>query len=157
MRTRLPLVASAFSTLLLVACGGGSAQPSGNPAPQDTGGPSASATPGMPRRVEVQMVDSAFKPAAIDIKQGEVVSFVLTNHGQVAHDAHIGTEAEQQTIEQAMRAMKDGSHEGHEGGVLVAPGETGSLRRTFAEPGRFEIGCHQVGHYPAMKVTINVT
>jgi uncharacterized cupredoxin-like copper-binding protein len=86
-----------------------------------------------------------------------VVSFVFANRGKVAHDAYIGTAAEQDTVEQKMRSMTSGSHEGHEGGVTVEPGHTGSLRRTFSEPGTIEIGCHQVGHYPAMVVKINVS
>lgn len=104
------------------------------------------------------MVDIGFKPAAIEVKRGETVSFVFTNRGRIPHDAFLGDGKEQDEHEQEMRAMKDpNDHAGHEGGITVDPGQTGALRYSFTEPGTLEIGCHQPGHYAAgMKVSIKV-
>lgn len=156
-----------FSVLFLAAlglgaCGGGggdkadTAEPAtGSAAP--AGAPAAAPAQAVPRRVEIEMFDIGYKLRSLDVKQGETVSFVFTNNGKIAHDAFLGTKAEQDKHETEMRAMTDGSHAGHEGGITVKAGETGALRRTFDEPGTVEIGCHEAGHYAAgMKITVNV-
>ena len=116
--------------------------------------PTAAPAPGVPRRVEITMVDMGFEPASVEVNRGETVSFVFTNQGKIPHDAFLGDQEEQDEHEREMRAMTGEDHAGHEGGITVNAGETGALRRTFSEPGTLEIGCHQPGHYAAgMKVT----
>ena len=40
---------------------------------------------------------------------------------------------------------------------MVQPGELGELSYTFSEPGSYEVGCHQPGHYAAgMKIDVTV-
>lgn len=117
------------------------------------------ALPAMQRRVDVEMKDNVFSPTTLDVKLGETVTFVFTNTGEATHDAFLGDEAAQEEHENEMRARKDPSqhHAGHEGGVTVAPGETGTMQQRFDEPGPFEIGCHELGHYAAgMTILINV-
>ena len=162
MRCKLTLGVVAVTGLTLAACGGGGTKniDEAAPAAGSVAAPAAdTAAPDVPRRVEIDMVDIGYQPKSIDVKRGETVSFVLTNRGQIAHDAFLGDQAEQEEHEKQMRAMKDPSdHAGHEGGITVDPGQTGALRRTFSEPGTMEIGCHQAGHYAAgMKVLIRVT
>ena len=39
----------------------------------------------------------------------------------------------------------------------VQPGESGDLSYTFTEPGSYQVGCHQPGHYAAgMKIDVTV-
>lgn len=115
------------------------------------------------RTVPIEMVDVAFNPEALEVRQGETVRFVFTNTGGVAHDAFIGNAAAQDEHEREMRDAEDGdgAHGGHadddEGdAITVEPGGTGELTHTFDEPGELEIGCHQTGHYAA-GMTIAVT
>jgi uncharacterized cupredoxin-like copper-binding protein len=114
--------------------------------------------PVVTRRIDIQMIDTAFAPAALKVNVGETIAFVFTNTGKQTHDAFIGDKAAQEHHEQEMRARKDpNDHHGHEGGVIVPPGQTGSFRYFFDKPGTLEIGCHQPYHYDlGMKVLIEV-
>lgn len=144
---------------------------------------SDSTTPGdaAARTVDIDMVDNAFEPSALDVAAGETVLFVFTNTGAVDHDAFIGDAAAQAEHEEEMSAGEGGGSgddmdmgsdsadmDGHESemgsedeaehGITVAPGETGELTHTFTEPGTLELGCHEPGHYDAgMKVTVTVS
>ncbi len=109
------------------------------------------------RRVDVTMKEMVFLPNTIDVKVGETVIFVFTNSGQEVHDAFIGDKAAQEEHERQMRAHGSGHQHEHEGGVTVAPGQTGELRYSFDKPGTLEIGCHQPNHYDSgMKAIITV-
>ena len=111
--------------------------------------------------VTVKMTDNAFDPKLIRVKEGDTVTFRFVNDGNVTHEALIGEE-EDQTSHAAEMAGMDGSSdkmgdgaegdhmEGHGGAaevVTVEPGKSGELTRTFDEPGKLIIGCHQPGHY----------
>ena len=115
------------------------------------------------RTVEVDMVDIAFEPAAIEVQRGETVRFVFTNNGESPHDAFIGNADAQAEHETEMRDSDDMEHGvGHgdtdEDAVTVEPGDTGELTHTFDEAGTVEIGCHQAGHYAAgMKIDVTVS
>lgn len=113
--------------------------------------------PPVDRQVKVDMKDHVFAPSSFEAAAGETVTFVFTNRGKVPHDAFIGTKAAQDKHEAEMR-QEDGQHQhAHEGGVIVRPGETRSLRYVFDKPGTLEIGCHQKGHYAyGMKAIIDV-
>jgi uncharacterized cupredoxin-like copper-binding protein len=141
-RTVLGLVAV---VALLGGCGGGE---------HDS---HASATT---RVVDVKMRDIAYEPAAVTVKAGETVRFVFFNEGKIPHDAFIGDEAAQAEHEKEMREADshgmDGDHGGH--GIIVDPGEIGSLTHTFKAGDTLVIGCHQVGHYAAgMKIALTVS
>lgn len=141
------LAAGAAGLLLLAACG------------DDDSSDTASDEP--TRTVEIDMVDIAFEPEAIEVTAGETVRFVFTNDGEVAHDAYIGDTDAQADHEAEMRDAEGDEHGGHgddEGdAITVEPGETGELTHTFTHAGTLEIGCHQPGHYDAgMKIDIEV-
>jgi uncharacterized cupredoxin-like copper-binding protein len=144
MRRVLAVMVALFA-LVAAACGGGG------------DGDSASAN----RTVEIDMVDTAFRPRTLHLETGERVRFLFHNAGKVAHDAFIGDAEAQQDHEREMREAEDGKHGGHgtdEGAALtVDPGGTEELVHTFDRPGTYEIGCHQPGHFAAgMKVTVEV-
>jgi uncharacterized cupredoxin-like copper-binding protein len=138
---------AAGAGLLLAACGG----------TDDTTDDTGEAD----RTVEIDMVDTAFEPTSLDLKQGDTVRFVFTNTGEIPHDAFIGDPDAQDDHEADMRKEDDGHGGGHddepEGAVTVQPGDTGELTYTFDDPGTLEVGCHQEGHYESgMKITIEV-
>lgn len=43
------------------------------------------------RTVTVAMYDNYYEPETIDVQQGEVVRFVVENHGQLVHEFNLGT------------------------------------------------------------------
>ena len=142
--SRVNAVLLAVLAAALVACGGG-----------DDGTATAD------RTVEIDMVDTAFKPRTVEVAAGESVRFVFHNKGKVAHDAFIGDSAAQRDHEREMQEAEEGGHGGHgadeEDAVTVDPGRTKELVHTFDRSGTYEIGCHQPGHYGAgMKVTVEV-
>ena len=116
------------------------------------------------RTVDVEMVDVAFKPTELAVAKGETIRFVFTNNGKTDHEAFLGTKAEQMDHDEGMSSdsKKDG-HDmdmggGDESAVTVGPGESDELTTRFDDPGTFEIGCHEPGHYTAgMKMTVTVS
>jgi uncharacterized cupredoxin-like copper-binding protein len=110
--------------------------------------------------VEVTMEDIAFVPAVITVQAGDMLEMRFTNAGKVAHDAFVGDEAAQMDHEAEMTemtAMTSDDHDVDEPAIVVQPGDSGELSYTFSEPGSYEVGCHQPGHYAAgMKIDVTV-
>ena len=121
--------------------------------------------------VAISMHDIGFDKTTLTVTAGTEVVFEFTNTGKVPHDAFIGDHAAQLDHEAEMAAMGSmasmpgmtgmgdmGGHGAGEHAITVQPGQTGSLTYTFDEPGTYEIGCHQPGHYAAgMMITVIVT
>ena len=135
-------------SLALAACGA------------DGDGDTAGAQP--TRRVEVEMRDIAFAPAALTARVGETVRFSFRNTGAIAHDAFVGDQMAQDQHGTQMQ-QNGATHDAHgpgsgDGGITVAPGATGEITHTFGSAGAILIGCHQPGHYAAgMKLSVTVT
>lgn len=109
------------------------------------------------------MEDIKFDVTDLAVGVGETIDFRFTNNGQIPHDAFVGDAAAQMEHDEEMAAMAgmDGmdhstGHAGGEAAITVQPGESGELSYTFDEPGTYEVGCHQPGHYAA-GMTIIVT
>ncbi|WP_431474082.1 cupredoxin domain-containing protein [Marinobacter sp. KM021] len=123
------------------------------------------------RTVTVAMYDNYYEPETIDIQKGEVVRFVVENHGQLVHEFNIGTadmhEAHQQemvmmvehgviqggTINHQMMEMDMGG--GHTmkhddpNSVLLESGQSGELIWRFSGDTTLEFACNVPGHYQA--------
>ena len=98
--------------------------------------------------VAVTMTDAMrFEPAALTVKAGEPITFVVKNAGAIVHEFFVGSEAEQ--VDHAAEMAAGGMGHGHDNAIGVAPGKTGSLTMTFATAGSFLVGCHEPGHYEA--------
>ncbi len=128
--------------------------------------------------VDIEMVDIAFEPTAVEVKAGEPVTFRFTNNGAVQHEAIFGDEAEQEAHAEEMGAM-DGMDIGDEqmdmdgdgamdmptsdmsdmdGDFVLEPGTSGEVTMTFDEAGSTIIGCHEPGHWEAgMRVEVTIT
>ncbi len=144
--TRSPLLTGALGLLVatLAACG------------SDDSGSDAASSDGGARTIEVEMVDIAFEPDAIDVDAGETVRFVFTNNGEAVHEAYVGDADEQDDHAGEMADM--GMDHSDDDVVTVDPGESGELTYAFDEAGTTQIGCHQPGHYEAgMLIEVNVT
>jgi uncharacterized cupredoxin-like copper-binding protein len=153
MRTRaLSVGIAAGLALFTAACGSG-----------ESDGRSAGSD-GRARRIEVAMVDIAFKhKTVLAVTQGEEVQFTFTNEGNLRHEAYFGTPEDQADHEKAMaeggsRSGGHGAHGSDNNRITVEPGKTGDLTYRFEEAGTYEIGCHEPGHYAAgMRITVKVT
>lgn len=96
-----------------------------------------------------------FDPDTIDVKAGDVVTFVVRNEGEADHEFILGDEAYQEAHEKDMEAGDEMGDTGN--AVTVAGGETKELTWKFTETGSVLFGCHEPGHYDAGMVgTINV-
>ena len=145
---RLPLLAGLAAVTALVAACGETRQTS-----TSAGGEVASPTGA--NVISVAMEDIRFDQTTLTVKAGETIDFQFTNVGMVAHDAYIGDNAAQMDHEAEMAEM-GGGHSDEEEALVLQPGESGNLSYTFDEPGTYQVGCHQPGHYAAGMI-IDVT
>lgn len=113
------------------------------------------------RTVDIKIVGTAmaFEPQHVQVKTGDVVSFVVANDSDLEHEFTLGDESVQTEHEEEMA-----SHAGHgamaddANSILLPPHTTKTLTWRFTSPGTVIYGCHVVGHYAAgMKGTVDVT
>lgn len=109
------------------------------------------------RTVEVDMLDTMrFKPAMIEVKQGETIRFVVKNSGKVKHEMVLGTPQELKEHYTMMTKMPEMEHK-DPNMVTVAPGKTGEMIWRFTTARVVDFACLQPGHYPAgMKGQVKV-
>jgi uncharacterized cupredoxin-like copper-binding protein len=109
--------------------------------------------PGDPKKV-TRMVriqgtdDMRYTPAAITVKRGETVRFVVKNAGKILHETVLGTMAELKEHYELMKTFPDMEHdEPHM--VHLRPGETGEMVWQFTKAGEFYFACLMPGHLEA--------
>ncbi len=110
------------------------------------------------RTIRVTMSDEMrFTPAALNVKQGEVVRFVVANNGKVMHEMVLGSMDDLKKHAELMRKHPgmehDEPHMAH-----VSPGKTGEMGWQFTKAGEFFYGCLIPGHFEAGmigKVTVS--
>lgn len=145
--------------LMLGACGSSGGDPGGGGADHEAmghegGDASSSASFGEPghsghanRTVEVTALDSLeFEPSQLKVKQGDTVTFKITNDGRTAHEFVLGHLEYQEEHAKEMAAGADHSMS-DENAVELDPGATGEVTWTFTEPGEVLFACHVEGHY----------
>lgn len=109
--------------------------------------------------VEVTAVDEngemKFLHAPLKIKKGDVVKFVVTNKGAIAHEFTIGDSPSQRAHALMMEKMPDMKHEGDPSAVTLEPGETKEVIWAFSKAikGQIELACQMPGHYQAGMVS----
>lgn len=125
------------------------------------------------RTINIQLGDNFYKPAAVKVRAGETVRFVLTNTGELLHEFNIGTSAMHAEHQAEMLAMMDAgmltatdivthhagmdhSKMGHgamkhddPNSVLLRPGESGELVWKFTNDVDLQFACNVPGHYEA--------
>jgi len=145
------LILGAWPALTLAAgehAGGHDATPYGKP------GEAAQVN----RTIEVQAADSMrYAPAAITVRRGETIQFVLKNTGKLPHELVLGDAQSLREHAETMRRHPDMEHD-DPNMVKVAPGGTGTLIWKFTRAGTVDFACLIPGHYEAgMKGTIRVS
>ncbi len=111
------------------------------------------------RIVEIRATDElAFEPATVQVRAGEVITFEVTNVGQIPHDFVLGDEHTQQEHAREMEEMGADMAHADPNTMTVEPGESGSITWRFHDVGEVLYACHQPGHYEAGMVgSVEVT
>lgn len=161
MRVRWPLAALA-AALLFASCGGGDGSEG---VTTDDGGFQMDhgmdamdgsdhaidfGYPGDPsdsdRTVRIEALDSLeFDPARVEVDEGEVVTFVVTNAGKNTHEFALGDENFQIAHQEDM--SMDGMSGDKVNSVELEPGDTKEITWVFTDAGEVLYGCHKPGHY----------
>ncbi len=165
MNIRYPLMTAlmlaAFSTASAWAHGEAHGKKSGKPAalnPEEK----AFGKQGDPKRIDrtikVDMNDKMrFTPAALTVKQGETIRFVVKNSGKVMHEFVLGNMAELKEHAELMKKFPDMEHD-EPYMAHVPPGKTETIVWQFTKAGEFHFGCLLPGHFEAGMVgKVNVT
>lgn len=84
----------------------------------------------------------------LDIKEGDVIRFVVKNEGKILHEFSIGNAAEQKKHAEMMKSMPDMIHEDPNTLSLEAGGK-GELIWRFKGKGEVVFACNIPGHYEA--------
>ena len=112
------------------------------------------------RTIEVRVDNElAFEPDEFEVATGEVVTFRITNSGDIEHEFVLGDEQAQQQMADEMGEGDGHAHSGEmSNAVTVHPGEETELTWRFPdEATTVLVGCHVPGHYEAgMRGTVTV-
>lgn len=110
------------------------------------------------RTIAVQALDTLrFEPPEIGVREGETVTFSVTNPGKAAHDFTLGS-AELQSEHEREMTSAGSMQQDTPYSVILLPGETKKLAWRFTTRGEVLYGCHQPGHYQGGMVgTITVS
>lgn len=154
------LVAVILLAVVVLVVGGGQHGP-GMHTGSGGDGPSASASTGATaggagapadateanRRIAISAVDARFDPADLTVAPGDVVTFVVTNAGQAAHEFTLGDAAMQAEHATAMEHMPEGMRHDQPNSISIEPGATKELTWRFGSAGILEYACHEPGQY----------
>ncbi len=84
----------------------------------------------------------------LDLKDGDIIKFVVTNQGKISHEFSIGDAMEQQAHRDIMAKMPNMTHE--DGNTItVKPGETKELTWQFKGGEEVVFACNIPGHFEA--------
>jgi len=108
---------------------------------------------GDPRRatrvVKIAMSDRMrFSPAAVSVKKGDTVKFVVSNRGKVLHEMVLGTTDELKKHVALMRQFPGMEHE-DANMAHVKPGRSGEIVWQFTQAGEYAFACLIPGHFEA--------
>lgn len=112
------------------------------------------------RTVNITMKDLSFEPAALHIKAGETIRFIVTNSSDIDHDFTVGDTKTQKAHRKEMAEMMqmEGHHGNDPNAVFVKAGEIRELIWKFTRNGLLEFDCNVPGHFESgMKGRIFVT
>ena len=101
------------------------------------------------RTIEVTMSDAMrFTPDNIEVRQGEVVKFVVKNSGTTLHEMVIGNK---KTLDEHAALMIKFPNMEHDEPYMahVGAGKTSEMIWNFNRAGEFEFACLVAGHYQA--------
>ncbi len=108
------------------------------------------------RVIEVQAHNMRYTPAAITVRRGETIKFVVKGTDSMPHEFVLGDARSLKEHAEMMRRHPDMEHD-DPNMVKMGPGGTGTLIWKFSQAGTVEFACLIPGHYEAgMKGSIRV-
>jgi len=109
------------------------------------------------RVIEVKAHDMRYTPAAITVRRGETIKFVVKSTDGSAHEFVLGDAKSLKEHAELMRRHPGMQHD-DPNMTRMGPGGTGSVIWKFNQVGAVEFACLMPGHYEAgMKGSIRVT
>ena len=115
------------------------------------------------RTITIDMNDNMrYAPAAIDVKRGETVRFIVANKGATMHELVLGTKGDIDKHAKAMKSVPVSDAHAHHmhaspSMVQLPAGKSGEIVWRFNRAGTFEYACLLPGHYESgMKGSISV-
>jgi uncharacterized cupredoxin-like copper-binding protein len=109
------------------------------------------------RVIEVKAQDMRYTPAAITVRRGETIKFVVKGTDKLPHEFVLGDAKTLKEHAEVMRRHPDMEHDDPNMAKLEA-GSTGSVIWKFTRVGTVEFACLIPGHYEAgMTGSIRVT
>lgn len=110
------------------------------------------------RTIVVDMNDGMrFAPASINVKQNEVIRFVVKNSGKLKHEMVIGSMSDLHEHAAMMAKSPDMMH-AEANQVTIESGKAADLIWQFDKPGKVDFACLQPGHFEAgMKGQVQVS
>ena len=101
------------------------------------------------RTIAISMDDSMhYSQSEIRVRQGETVTFIISNKGRLLHELVIGTREELQKHAELMRKYPGMEHD-EPYMAHVKPGTRERITWKFTNAGNFEFGCLVAGHFEA--------
>jgi uncharacterized cupredoxin-like copper-binding protein/Cu/Ag efflux protein CusF len=99
--------------------------------------------------INISMNDNMrFYPAAIQVKSGETIKFVVSNKGKLKHEMVLGSARELKEHAALMQKFPEMEHAGVNM-TSVAPGAVGEMVWQFTKVGTVNFACLQPGHMQA--------
>jgi uncharacterized cupredoxin-like copper-binding protein len=108
------------------------------PGPPDPGEPGfVAGTKATPRFIDIEATDLLlFQPNAVNVQQGETITFRITNQGQAEHEFKIGP---MQDVFADLPSTPEVAG--------ITPGSTKTITFTFDGTGPYAFACHAPGHF----------
>ena len=102
------------------------------------------------RTVDIRMFETGggnmlFEPAEMHFMPGETVRLRIRNDGEFDHEFVMDTVENNEKHRELMQKFPEMEHD-DPNAVRLAPGETGEIVWTFANPGAFQFACLIPGH-----------
>jgi uncharacterized cupredoxin-like copper-binding protein len=108
------------------------------------------------RTIEVKAHNMRYTPAAITVRRGETIKFVVKGTDNLPHEFVLGDAQTLKEHAEVMRRHPDMEHD-DPNMAKIGPGGTGTLIWKFSQAGTVEFACLIPGHYEAgMKGSIRV-
>ena len=103
------------------------------------------------REIVVVMDEMDYLPAAIEVRRGEQIRFVLRNAGKLAHEFMLASTADNLRHAEMMKEHPGMVH--HDpNGVTLEPGQSAELLWKFSRVGTFEYSC-LIGNHRELGMT----
>ncbi|KFB09607.1 MULTISPECIES: cupredoxin domain-containing protein [Nitratireductor] len=113
------------------------------------------------RSIEIEMRETddgemIFQPAAISVRAGETIRFIIKNAGELEHEFVVDHHDKMMEHKELMQRFPEMEHD-DPNAIRLSSASSGEIIWKFSNTGNFEFGCLLPGHYEAgMKGSILV-